>query len=154
MYEPPRSLVVALKWRPQDGMDAARRRSRHLSGATAVLLPIGVEDLVVPTSADPLEVPPAVLERFGSRRARPRVIRAYTSPSDGYQRVPGRPVLTTAHALRLREQGVTLVELVWRWRRVEMTVTRGYRSVWGADTTTKEIPVVVTLPSGQVTDPA
>ncbi len=43
----------------------------------------------------------------------------------------GRPVLTTEVALRLRDQGVSTIELVWWWRRMRMTVTTGFRSVWG-----------------------
>lgn len=41
-------------------------------------------------------------------------------------------VLTTATATRLRRQGVTEVKLAWGWRRLRMTLSAGYRSVWGS----------------------
>ncbi len=85
----------------------------------------------MPTPLDS-QVPRAVLARFGSGRARPRVRWVYTSLG-GVQRLQSRPVLTTAVALELRGQGVSMIELAWRWRRVRMTVTLGRGSVWGAD---------------------
>lgn len=75
-------------------------------------------------------VPPAVLQRFGSLGARPRVDRIYT-PLGGFQRVRPRVVLTTEVALRLREQGVSTVELVWHRHRHTMTLTADWQSVWG-----------------------
>lgn len=91
--------------------------------------------------ADPLEIPAAVLERFGSPRARPRVVWAWSQHS-GRRKVWGRPVLTTARALRLRREGVSTIKLVWRWQSVEMTVTTGRKSVWGADADTSSIPTL------------
>lgn len=38
--------------------------------------------MAVACSVDPLEIPPAVLERFGSPHARPRVIRAWSLRTD------------------------------------------------------------------------
>jgi hypothetical protein len=74
-------------------------------------------------------VPPAVLQEYGSTKAHPRVCKAYV-PIWGFRTLKPRPVLTTETAMRLREQGVTEVELVWRWRRRRMTLTDGHRSVW------------------------
>jgi hypothetical protein len=77
-------------------------------------------------------VPPAVLEAFGSDRARPRVRWIYTA-DHGTQRLKPRPVLTTELAMRLRAEGVSRIELGWRWRRLRMRVTCGNHSVWGTD---------------------
>jgi hypothetical protein len=79
-------------------------------------------------------IPPAVRQAFGSAKARPKVARAYR-PIYGLRKVPPQPVLTTATAVRLREEGVLEVELVWRWRRRRMTLTTGPQSVWGTAAT-------------------
>ncbi len=76
-------------------------------------------------------MPQAVLDLFGSARARPRVVKAYASGT-GWVRSRRPVVLTTDVALRLRDAGVGGVELAWRWRRHQMTVLGGHRSVWGS----------------------
>jgi hypothetical protein len=73
-----------------------------------------------------------VLEEFGTVRARPWVVSAYT-PLWGFRRVKPRLRFTTDVARHLQAQGVSTVELVWRRRRVRMNVTEGFRSVWGTD---------------------
>jgi hypothetical protein len=81
--------------------------------------------------SEPLTVPPAVLEAFGSPNARPRVEKAWV-PIWGFRKVKPPVLLTTAVAMHLRDQGVHEIELVWgRWHQC-MTLLPGFRSVWGA----------------------
>lgn len=92
------------------------------------------------------EIPPAVLEEFGSDRARPRVVRTYLPPW-GLRRFKPPVLLTKAAAMRLRKEGVLEVELRWHRLRRYMSLVPGYRSVWGRRSTARA--VAATQPSAE-----
>lgn len=62
-------------------------------------------------------VPDAVLERFGTRSARPRIVQVY-SPQRGWRTDRVRELVTVDLLNVLKASGVTRVEARWR-RKVE-----------------------------------
>ena len=71
----------------------------------------------------PNSVTPYAVSRFGSHRARPKIIAIYDGAS-GWRTPPLSAKLTRGTAEKLREEGFTIVRVKWRFATHEVHVRR------------------------------
>jgi len=69
--------------------------------------------------SDPIH--PVVLATFGTRRARPRVVRGYTVQT-GWVDIDKGPVLTAGIMTGLRRAGYSMIEARWRRQTRELSL--------------------------------